>query len=420
MNLFFIFLALGFVFLNAFFVAAEFAMVKLRESRVQSMKKNYGVRGRVLFQVHKSLEAYLSACQLGITLASLGLGWVGEPAFAHLLEPVFKLVNFQSVELIKLISFGAAFSIISFLHIVVGELMPKTMAIRQAEKLSLYTAIPLYLFYWLMYPFIWILNQSANILLKIFRLDAIHHGEQTYSQDEIKYILKSSHIHQDMLVRSLEFSDLQAVDIMRPLDEMISIDQDMGLEEKLAIIRKYKYTRYPVYQKNIHHIIGILHTKDLILEDKKDIEITLRPVVKINRESKAIEVLEKFRQGLPHFAVVYYHKKPIGFITLDNLLHVLIGKMRDEFNLTQEDWHKLPDGSFIIKGTSSVYNIEKLLGLDLSSYQMDTVAGLLFNNLGHIPVEGEEWQHPAFILRAHKVKGHRIVEVNLIPVSAAM
>lgn len=426
MNLIFILLALGFVFLNAFFVAAEFSMVKLRDSRVQSIKDNYGVRGSVLFQVHKHLEAYLSACQLGITLASLGLGWVGEPAFAHILEPVLKLMTIKSPELIKVISFGVAFSIISFLHIVVGELMPKTMAIRQSEKLSLYTAIPLYLFYWTMYPFIWMLNNSANILLKLFRLDAVHHGEQIYSADEIKFILKSSHVHgelseelsqkyKDMLVRMLEFSDLQAVDVMRPLDEMISINQDADPDEKLNIIKQYKYTRYPVYQKNINHIIGILHVKDLLLENNKDFTVTLRPVVKVHRQTKAVEILEQFRHGMPNFALVYYHQKPIGFITLDNLLHVLIGKMRDEFNLTHEDWHQLPDGSFVIKGSSPVYSIEKLLNIDLSAYHTDTVAGLLFNHLGHIPTEGEEWRHSAFILRAQKVIGHRILKVNLIP-----
>ncbi len=429
MDLFFILLALGFVFLNAFFVAAEFSMVKLRESRVHSIKESYGLRGRVLFQVHKHLEAYLSACQLGITLASLGLGWVGEPAFAHLLEPVLKLIHIKSPELIKLISFGAAFSVISFLHIVVGELMPKTMAIRQAEKLSLYTAIPLYLFYWLTYPFIWILNSSANILLKLFRLDAKHQDAHTYSADEIKFILKSSHVHDElsselndkykaMLIRMLEFTDLQAVDVMRSIEEMISINQDSKIQEKLNIIKQYKYTRYPVYQKSIHHIIGILHVKDFILEDKQETDsiVPLRPIVKVHRHTKAVEILEQFRRGMPHFALVYYYRKPVGFITLDNLLHVLIGKMRDEFNLTQEDWRPLPDGSFIIKGSSPVYSIEKLLSIDLSEYHTDTVAGLLFNNLGHIPVEGEAWVHPAFTLRAKKVKGHRIIEVNLIPV----
>jgi CBS domain containing-hemolysin-like protein len=408
MSLFLFILAFGFVFLNAFFVAAEFAMVKLRHSRVQGIRENYGIQGRVLFQVHKHLETYLSACQLGITLASLGLGWVGEPAFASLLEPVFHRAGIQSVDLVELIAFSIAFSVISFLHIVVGELMPKTMAIRQSEKISLYTAIPLYLFYWLMYPFIWVLNYSAVVLLRCFRLDAVHHGEQTYSAEEIKFILKSSHIHdtlkqehKDMLIRMLEFVDVEAVDIMRPLEEMISINQHAPAREKLKLIKQHRYTRYPVYQDKPDEIIGILHTKDLLLEDN-DFSVALRPVVKVSRHTKAVKILERFRQGMPHFALVYHHKKLIGFITLDNLLHALIGKMRDEFNLTWEDWQQLPDGSFLIKGLASVYVIEKLLNIDLSAYRTDTVAG-------------ETWAHPNFILRAQKVEGHRIVEVNLMP-----
>jgi CBS domain containing-hemolysin-like protein len=419
-SVFLILLALGFVFLNAFFVAAEFAMVKLRHSRVQQLKEKQGMAGRVLFQVHQELEAYLSACQLGITLASLGLGWVGEPAFAHLCEPFFRWAGIHSPETIKVTSFAVAFTLISFLHIVVGELMPKTMAIRQSERLSLYTSIPLYLFYWLMYPFIWILNHTANILLKLFRLDASSDGEKNYSTDEIKFILTSSHIHEKldqeykaMLIRMLEFSDVYAVDIMRPIEEMISINNNSSLEEKLAVMKKYRYTRYPVYQDKLSNIIGILHAKDLLLTENTD-TVVLRPFVKVSRRTKAVKILQRLREGKPNFGVVYYHHKPIGFITVDNLLHVLIGRMQDEFHLTQEDWQLFPDGSYLIKGIAPVYIIEKLLKIDLSVYPVDTVGGLLLNNLGHLPAEGEVWEHPQFILRTEKLNGHRISQVRLI------
>ncbi|QBQ98671.1 hemolysin family protein [Paraburkholderia pallida] len=183
--------ALLLVALNGFFVAAEFGLVKLRATRVQSLATQHGLRGRLLGKVHGQLDAYLSACQLGITLASLGLGWIGEPAFAQLLEPVFDLVGVRSPELIHGISLVFAFTAISFLHIVVGELAPKSLAIREAEKISLWAAAPLYGFYWTMYPAIWALNSSANAVLRLAGLSADHGAEAHYSTDELKLILRS-------------------------------------------------------------------------------------------------------------------------------------------------------------------------------------------------------------------------------------
>ena len=191
-NFFNLLIAFGFVLLNAFFVMAEFSLVKLRHSQALILKKTQGIRGRVLYKVHSNLDIYLSACQLGITLASLGLGWIGEPAFSKLLEPLFAILGITSIKLIKLISFVTGFAIISFLHIVIGELMPKSMAMSQAKKLSLFTCIPLYVFYWAMFPFIWILNFSARMLLKVCRLNSPADAEHGYSIEEIKLILKST------------------------------------------------------------------------------------------------------------------------------------------------------------------------------------------------------------------------------------
>src|SRR5512139_2590610 len=212
-------LAIVLVILNGFFVAAEFSLVKLRQTRVKALAKIYGWRGRVLQKVHADLDAYLSACQLGITLASLGLGWVGEPAFAHLLEPLFAALGVTNPVVIHGAAFAVAFFIISYLHIVVGELAPKSWAIRQPERLSLWTAVPLYLFYWLMYPAIWLLNASANTMLRIAgQGGAGAHHEHQYSFDELKLILYSSRAHapgdQDMrvLASAAEMGELEVVD----------------------------------------------------------------------------------------------------------------------------------------------------------------------------------------------------------------
>src|SRR5438067_2947037 len=191
-NILLVVMALLLVVLNGFFVAAEFGIVTLRKTRVRAIAKTAGLRGRILLKVHGQLDAYLSACQLGITLASLGLGWVGEPAFASLLEPVFGLVGVTSPQIIHGVSFVIAFGVISFLHIVVGELAPKSLAIRIPEAVGLWSALPLYGFYWAMYPAIWLLNASANMVLRVAGLSGAGSHETHYSNEELKMILRTS------------------------------------------------------------------------------------------------------------------------------------------------------------------------------------------------------------------------------------
>lgn len=424
----YILLAFGFVFLNGFFVAAEFAMVKLRSTQVHTLEETHGWRGRILARVHQHLDAYLSACQLGITLASLGLGWIGEPAFSEILHPVFKLLSVTSEHTIQVISLAVAFAIISFLHIVVGELMPKSMAIRRAEALSLWTSIPLYIFYWVMYPAIYLLNLSANTLLKWFSLDAINHAEGSYTAEEIKLILKGSHVHgglssteAKMLERTLDFTDLSVADVMRPVSELEALDIDDSLEENLSIIIKYRYSRYPVFQGEFDQMIGVLHTKDLFAASRHEpgklqLQNLLRPVIKVSPDSLAIDVFQRFRQGAPHFALVYKRGRVVGFITLDNLLQALIGRIKDEFHLTNQDWKKDEDGSYVVKGYTTLYALEQLLDMDLSHYSASTVSGLLLEALEHFPQEGEEVKFNEFTLIVEKTHGPRIEQVRVIPV----
>jgi CBS domain containing-hemolysin-like protein len=421
----FVILAIFFVFLNGFFVASEFAMVKLRATQVHALEDERGWRGRILARVHAHLDAYLSACQLGITLASLGLGWLGEPAFADLLRPL--LQNFTLTEhTIEIISFTFAFSLISFLHIVVGELMPKSMAIRQAESMSLWTAIPLYIFYWVMYPAIYLLNLSANTLLRWFKLDAVHHAEGAYTTDEIKLILKASHLHGDLtpteakiLQHTLDFADLHVTDVMRPVAEMVALDIAEPLSENLATIVKNRYSRYPVYQGEFDQMIGVVHTKDLFALSQQtsiviDLNSVLRPVIKVGPDTSVLDLFQKFRQGAPHFALVYRRGRVVGFVTLDNLLQVLIGKVKDEFHLTREDWRQEKDGTYIVKGHASVYVLEQLLDIEFEDTTISTVSGLILQKLEHFPKEGERIEFDEFTLIVEKIRGPRIEQVRII------
>lgn len=426
-NVLLVSLALSLVLLNAFFVAAEFGMVKLRSTRVEVIKASYGLRGKILFHVHQHLDAYLSACQLGITFASLGLGWIGEPAFAHLMEPLLVLVGVNSPQLTTVIAFFVAFSFISFLHIVVGELMPKSLAIRQSERVSVWTALPLYGFYWLMYPAIWVLNTCSNFLLKIFKLDATHQGEHFYSTEEIKLLLNASHLHGelteeelDIIEHTLDLADLKVTEVMRFSEEMVMVNLNQPVNVVMDIIMEHRYSRYPAYDADKKDVIGIIHVKDILpaIYQKSEIENLrpfVRPILKVSRRLPALDLLRQFREGMPHFALVYSGKDTLlGFVTLDNLLQVLIGRIKDEFHRTKVDWVLNKDGSITASGNCSIYSLEQALDREIDvEDDIDILTGLFLQRLGYLPKEGEHIEFPEFDAEIEKMKASKILKVRI-------
>lgn len=426
-NLFLIVVALFLVLLNGFFVAAEFGLVKLRQTRVKAIAKAHGWQGQILAKVHQDLDAYLSACQLGITLASLGLGWVGEPAFADLLAPVLTAAGVGSERLIHGIAFFVAFFIISYLHIVVGELAPKSMAIRVSERVGLWTALPLYVFYWLMFPAIWVLNHSANWVLRKVRLDVAHGHDSHYSAEELKVILRTSRADQGfttdewrVLAQALDFRDLEVADLMRPFNEAVTLSEGDGVEASLEKIARHRFSRYP-YLGADGGITGVVHLKDVFIAlqrepDLASLDRLVRPAQVVSPRLAATELFRRFRQGAPHFAVVAYENAhPIGYITLDNLLGALVGEIRDEFRQAQNEWSKLDDGSLIGKGSLPIFTLERALGIDIEESGVDSIGGLIMQQLGDIPEEGQRIRFTGFDAVVKKMNGPRIVLVRVIP-----
>lgn len=420
----------GLVLVNAFFVASEFGMVKLRNTRVQTIKDDYGLRGYILDQIHKNLDAYLSACQLGITLSSLGLGWIGEPAFSKLLEPIFAQLGVESEKSITLISFATAFSFISFLHIVVGELMPKSLAIRQPEAVSVWTAIPLYAFYWIMYPVIWILNICSNFLLSKTGFDRSRFDEKIYSTDELRLILSASHSHGELsideikiLEHTIDLADLEVTEVMRPIDEMVTLNINEPTKDLLHKITEQRYSRYPIFDPNKNEIIGIVHVKDLfaVLLEQKDIsslKSVIRPILRVSDQLPAMDLLRKFRDGTPHFALVHKGHELLGFVTLDNLLHIMIGRIKDEFHKTLDDWMRNIDGSIYANGTCSLYSLERALNcnIDLSDDEedIDTLAELMAYRLGTTPMLGDKIQFGEFEASVEAVNDGSIDKIRVV------
>lgn len=418
--------ALFLVVLNGFFVAAEFAMVKLRGTRVEAIADVNGWRGRILRKVHHELDAYLSACQLGITLASLGLGWVGKAAFAELITPLLSYIGIQSAEIINGISFFAAFFIISYLHIVVGELAPKSWAIRQPEKLSLWTAVPLYLFYWLMYPAIWLLNHSANAILRIAGQADVHGHEHYYSRDELKLILHSSRAHDptdggmQVLASAVEMAELEAVDWANSREDLIYIEHDASLDDVLDIVKRHKYSRYPIYDTETTEFTGILHIKDLLLEladsrgDSSKFELDLdelsRPLDRVSKNTPLGELLERFKQGGVHFALVEEADgKVVGFLTMEDVLEVLVGDIQDEHRKTERGVLAYQPGKLLVRGDTPLFKIERLLNVDLDHIAAETMGGLIYETLSRVPEEEEVLETDGLSITVKKMKGPKIL-----------
>jgi CBS domain containing-hemolysin-like protein len=433
-NVLLVALAIVLVALNGFFVAAEFGIVTLRKTRIRAIAKTSGLRGRILAEVHGKLDAYLSACQLGITLASLGLGWIGEPAFASLLEPVFHQVGVTSPQVVHGVSFVIAFGVISFLHIVVGELAPKTLAIRIPEAIGLWCAVPLYGFYWSMYPAIWVLNASSNLVLRLAGLSGAGGGHEThYSTEELKLILRTSLPGEKFtlderhtLAHSLEFSQMSVADLMRPINEVVALHADLPVRENIETILRNRFSRYPYFDAEGEEVLGMIHLKDLFFSRQSGREITdlsdfLRPVETISARTPAQQLFRRFRHGAPHFALVGEKgKRPVGFITLDNLLGAIVGEIRDEFRMNENDWLAQADGSYLGKASLTIVSLERVLGIDIDNEAMglddvESVGGLLMAKLGDIPKQGQRIGFPEFDVVVKRTNGPRIMLVKVIP-----
>jgi CBS domain containing-hemolysin-like protein len=421
---------LGFalVLLNGFFVAAEFAIVKLRRTQADEFAETHGIRGRVLRTVRTNLDAYLSACQLGITLASLGLGWIGEPAFARLIEPALAAAGITDPQVVSSIAFAGAFAFISFLHIVLGELAPKSIAIRRAEGVSLNAAIPLYLFNWLMYPFIWVLNGAANVIVRRLGVELASEGDAAHSVDELRSVLKASHRHGELggeeaqiLAHGLDLGELKVGDLMRPLAELAWIESGSDIEAVLEEVRRTRFTRYPVRDVETGHFTGLLHIKELLIGDErlrdiKDLASYLRRLPYVEEDAPLLKVLKAFRAGDPHFAIVTDALgTEIGFVTFEHVIETLFGPIEDEFAKQSPSWQRSGDGSVTGAGSLSLLSLEDALGKAAPEVDVNSVGGLVMERLGRVPAPGERVRFEDFEVEVLEMHGPRIERVRVRP-----
>jgi len=410
-------LGLILVVLNGFFVAAEFALVKVRPTQIEPHAAAGRRRGIVARRMIRHLDAYLSATQLGITLTSLGLGWVGEPAFAWMVEPLIGWVPGLTPERLHTVSLFVAFFLITVLHIVLGELAPKSLAIRKSEATTLWTALPLYFFYKLTYPMIWLLNRAANAILELVGIEPATESHSAHGEEELRLLLASStatHMHpakRELLANVFDFSRRIARQVMVPRSDVIYLSTEKSLEENLEIARKSGHTRLPLCEGDLDHIIGMIHIKDLF---QAEVPITslrdvARSVPMIPETLPLDRVLRRMRREKMHLAAILDEYGGVsGIVTFENVIEEIVGQVEDEFDTEKPELEKKGENLYRVSGAMLVEDLESALDLQFSDRDEDTVGGVVLSEIGRRPAEGDRVELPPLTLEVLEVTGNRI------------
>lgn len=377
--------------LTAFFVATEFAIVKVRHSRIDQLVAEGRKGSKAAKQVTSRLDEYLSACQLGITVTALGIGMVGESTFEFILHPLFETIGI-STDNIHYFTIGAAFLIATFLHVVVGELAPKTIAIQKAEAVTLIFAKPIMIFYKILYPFIWFLNGSARLLVGLFGMRPASEHELSHTEEELRLLLaesyKSGEINQNELKyvnNVFEFDDRIAREIMVPRTQIIGFERKATFNEVLTTISEERYTRYPVYEEDRDNIIGFINIKDFltlginnrITLENFNIEDFVNPVINTIETTPINSLLLKMQKERIHMAILLdEYGGTSGLVTVEDILEEIVGEIRDEFDDDEiADVRKVKEDHYIIHTNVLLDDVAKLLKIDLYNPDVDTIGG---------------------------------------------
>lgn len=413
-------LALGLflVLLNGFFVAAEFALVKLRPTQLAPELRKHDRRAKLAKHMLDRLDTYLSATQLGITLASLGLGWVGEPAFVWLLEPLVTKIPGATPVLVHSVSLGAAFFVITILHIVIGEVAPKSLAIRRPKTTGLWIAVPLFLFYRATYPAIWVLNHAANWILRLFGVEPLQGGEEvSHDEEELRLLLASttdarlSRQKRRILDNVFTFSRMPARKIMVPRRDVVYLSTQHSVAKNIDLARKSGHTRFPLCDGDLDHILGLVHIKDIFRAVPTPTSLTeIRREILFVPETLALDrLLRRMRNEKVHLAAVLDEYGGVsGIVSLENVIEELVGEIQDEFDLETPEIVQLSGGNYSVAGSTLVEDLEEALGVEFSERDEDTVAGIVLSELGRRPVSGDIVRLGPLELRVTEVRGNHI------------
>ncbi len=398
------------VILNAFFVVAEFAIVKVRDTRIAELKALGSRRAAVAHHIVNNLDAYLSATQLGVTIASMGLGWLGASAFSELFGVTMNPIAAAII----------AFALVTFVTIIFGELVPKSVAIRKAEKAALLVALPLRWFYLVTRPLTWLMYIAAAGILHIFRIKPASERELAHSEEELRMILDASQevghideVEQTLMRRALTFGDQSVTDIMVPRTEMAALPTSLTVAEAIAEVADTNHTRYPAYEDDVDNVVGYIHVKDLYRAPlDASLRRLLRPIGFIAESSNIELALQRFQSTrTPLALVVDEHGGTAGIVTIQDVVEELIGEVQDEFDQEAPLVQEVEDGSYSVDGAARVDELEDSLDLQVPEEGFPTLGGRVFEQLQRRPREGDEVRLGNYTAKVTEVDGMRICRV---------
>lgn len=410
---------------NAFFVAAEFSLVAIRRTRVQELIDLGSRRALSAQKAIQQLDLMLSGTQLGITFSSLGLGWIGEPALASLFEGIFSGLPYPfSVTATHGTAVAIAFGIITFLHVTLGELVPKNLAISVPESTALWVATPMRVFTYLFRPVIWLFNETANRILKATGVQPSREIVALHTPDELALIIEQARAggtiereHSKILTRTLEFPEKRAVDAMLSRTEVEAVSADDGVDDVMAVSERTGYSRFPVWKDRPDEFVGVVHLKDILRAAKKNPDATaknaMRDPLLVPESLHLEEVLIRMRQRRNHFAIVLDEfGSTAGILTMEDILEELVGEIRDEYDFAREKVRKV-EGGIRVPGNLRLDELFEVSGCQLPNGEYETVAGFILDRLGRLAKRGDEVEVDGWDLRVVNVRRRRIVSIDL-------
>ena len=419
--------AIVLILMNGFFVAAEFALVSVRRTRIQELSDEGSRRASMVKAGLDDINQYVSTAQVGITMCSLGIGFLGEPAVASLLEDPLMALGISG-DAVHVVAFIVAYAILTYAHVVIGEVAPKNMALQKAERISMF-AIPFITFLRKLFtPLVWLFNGSADALLRILRIEPAPGMHLIHSEEELKMLVSQSQkggvledSEQEMLYNVFDFADTDVQQVMVPRPDVVAFPFDMPTDELLASVANQPFTRYPIYRGSMDDILGILHIRDLFTaaeqqgKDRVRVESLLRPAHVVPESKSLAGLLADFRRSKSHMALVIDEYGSLaGIATLEDLIEEIVGEIDDEHDRPERPLEHIGEGHVRVDGKYSVEELNERFGLELPSDDYHTIGGVVFGLLGQAPHEGDVVRLGTVRMEVVETDGPRIVHVDLI------
>ena len=415
-------LVLLFVILNGFFVSAELAFLKVKASRIDTLADEGKKQAKVAQRILRKLDDYLSASQLGITLSSLALGWIGERAIAAMIAPWFQALGLGAT-LLHVVSIVIAFALIAVMHIVLGGLAPKTVAVRKAESIVLISAIPLHMFYKLAYPLIKLVNGMSNGLLRMFRMTPVVERGSAHTEEELRDLMKESSeiglindTELTLVDNIFEFADTTAREIMIPRTDMICLYSNLSMEENLDIAQEGMRTRYPICEEDKDHIIGFIHIKDLMRGYVRDQLSLIRPIIAVPESMKISDLLKRMQRSKTQIAILIdEYGGTSGLVTLEDIMEEIVGEIQDEFDEERQGIEMVSEDEYSVDGLMLIDEINGHFGLDVDTEDYDTIGGWLSSRLEVIlPHKGQSYSYGEYVFVVEETENKRISRIRLL------